>query len=106
MNNLVLVVWVYSIIFFNCVGLFWYCSAAQVNIRHHKRELCLSFSIRAIDKWNNLTDDIVNSSTVLSFKTMNDRYMGDQKYHTGYIYCEFGCKTLGKEAFSNTEFIK
>ena len=32
-----------------------------------------SFSIRAIDKWNNLTDDIVNSSTVLSFKTMYDR---------------------------------
>ena len=45
-----------------------------------------SFSIRAIDKWNNLTEDIVNSSTVLSFKTMYDRYMGDQKYHTGDIY--------------------
>ena len=45
-----------------------------------------SFSIRAIDKWNNLTDDIVNSSTGLSFKTMYDRYMGDQKYHTGDIY--------------------
>ena len=45
-----------------------------------------SFSIRAIDKWNNLTDDIVNSSTVLSFKTMYDRYMGDQEYHTGDIY--------------------
>ena len=45
-----------------------------------------SFSIRAIDKWNNLTDDIVNSSTVLSFKTMYDRFMGDQKYHTGDIY--------------------
>ena len=41
-----------------------------------------SFSIRAIDKWNNLTDDIVNFSTMLSFKTMYDRYMGDQKYHT------------------------
>ena len=45
-----------------------------------------SFSIRAIDKWNNLTEDIVNSSTVLSFKTMYNRYMGDQKYHTGDIY--------------------
>ena len=45
-----------------------------------------SFSIRAIDKWNNLTDDIVNTSTVLSFKTMYDRFMGDQKYHTGDIY--------------------
>ena len=45
-----------------------------------------SFSIRAIDKWNNLTDDIVNSSTVLSVKTMYDRYMGDQKYHAGDIY--------------------
>ena len=29
-----------------------------------------SFCIRAIDKWNNLMDDIVNSSAVLSFKTM------------------------------------
>ena len=45
-----------------------------------------SFSIRAIDKWNILTDDIVNSSTVLSFKTMYDTFMGDQKYHTGDIY--------------------
>ena len=36
-----------------------------------------SCGIRAIDKWNNLTDDIV---------TMYDRYMGDQKYHTGDIY--------------------
>ena len=45
-----------------------------------------SFSIRAIDKWNNLTDDIVNFSTMLSFKTMYDRYMGDQKYHTRDIY--------------------
>ena len=35
-----------------------------------------SFSIRARDKWNNLADDTVNSSTVLSFKTMYDRYMG------------------------------
>ena len=41
---------------------------------------------RCIDKWNNLTDDNVNSSTVLSFKTMYDRYIGDQKYHTGDIY--------------------
>ena len=37
-----------------------------------------SFNIRAIDKWNNLTDDIVNSSTVLSFKTMYDRYGGSE----------------------------
>ena len=40
-----------------------------------------SFSITVIDKWNNLTDDIVNSSAVLSFKTMYDRYMGGQKHH-------------------------
>ena len=44
-----------------------------------------SFSIRAIDKWNNLTDDIVNSSTVLSFKTMYDRYMGDQIPYWRYL---------------------
>ena len=29
---------------------------------------------------------MVNSATVLSFKTMYDRYMGDQKYQTGDIY--------------------
>ena len=45
-----------------------------------------SFNIRATAKWNNLTGDIVNSFTMLSFKTMCDRYMGDQKYHTGDIY--------------------
>ena len=44
-----------------------------------------SFCVRAVNRWNNLTEDIVNSSTVLSFKTMYDRYMGDQKYQTGDI---------------------
>ena len=39
-----------------------------------------------IDMWNNLTGDIVNSSTVLSFKTVYEKYLGDQKYHTGDIY--------------------
>ena len=33
----------------------------------------------------NLTDDIVNSSTVLSFKTMYDRYMGDPKLYWRYL---------------------
>ena len=27
-----------------------------------------SFCVRAVNKWNDLTEDIVNSSTVLSFK--------------------------------------
>ena len=45
-----------------------------------------SFCVRAVNKWNDLTEDTVNSSTVLSFKTMCDRYMGDQKYQTGDIY--------------------
>ena len=37
-------------------------------------------------RWNDLTEDIVNSSSVLSFKTQYDRFMGDQKYQTGDIY--------------------
>ena len=45
-----------------------------------------SFCIRAIDKLKNLMDDVVNSSAVLSFKTMYGRYMWDQKYHNGDIY--------------------
>ena len=36
--------------------------------------------------FSTLTEDMVNSATVLSFKTMYDRYMGDQKYQTGDIY--------------------
>ena len=39
--------------------------------------------IRTIDKWNDLTEDMVNSTIVLSFKTLYDGYMGDQKYQTG-----------------------
>ena len=45
-----------------------------------------SFCVRAVNKWKDLTEDIVNSSTVLSFKTMYDRYMGYQRYQTGDIY--------------------
>ena len=44
-----------------------------------------SFCIRAIDKWNNLMDDIVNSSAVSCFQTMYSRYMWDQK-KTQYIF--------------------
>ena len=42
-----------------------------------------SFCIRTIEKWNDLTEDMVNSTTVLSFKTMYDRYMGHRIYQTG-----------------------
>ena len=45
-----------------------------------------SFCVRVVNRWIDLTEDIVNSSTVLSFKTQYDRYMGDQKYQTGDIY--------------------
>ena len=45
-----------------------------------------SFCIRTIYKWNDLTEDMVNSAIVLSFKTMYDRHMGNQKYQTGDIY--------------------
>ena len=68
----------------------------DLNTRGHSKKLVKpralksfrqnSFCVRVIDKWNALPDDMVNTSTVLSFKTMYDRYMGDQKYQTGEIY--------------------
>ena len=75
-------------------GMFEY---SDLNTRGHSKKLnksralksfrMHSFCIRTIEKWNDLTEDMVNSSaTVLSFKTMYDRYMGDQKYQTGDIY--------------------
>ena len=45
-----------------------------------------SFCVRVVNRWNDLTEDIVSSSSVLSFKTQYDRFMGDQKYQTGDIY--------------------
>ena len=45
-----------------------------------------SFCVRVVNRWNDLTEDIVNSSSVLCFKTQYDRFMGDQKYQTGDIY--------------------
>ena len=69
---------------------------SDLNTRGHSKKLVKpralksfrqnSFCVRVIDKWNALPDDMVNTSTVLSFKTMYDRYMGDQKYQTGEIY--------------------
>ena len=74
-------------------GMFEY---SDLNTRGHSKKLnkpralksyrMHSFCIRTIEKWNDLTEDMVNSATVLSFKTMYDRYMGDQKYQTGDIY--------------------
>ena len=45
-----------------------------------------SFCVRTINKWNSLPDDIVNSKTVLCFKTKYDRFMGFNKYITHEIY--------------------
>ena len=45
-----------------------------------------SFCVRTINKWNSLTDEIVNSKTVLCFKTKYDRYMGNNKFTTNEIY--------------------
>ena len=45
-----------------------------------------SFCVRVVNRWNDLTEAIVNSSSVLSFKTQYDRFVGDQKYQTGDIY--------------------
>ena len=74
-------------------GMFEY---SDLNTRGHSKKLnkpralksyrMHSFCIRTIEKWNDLTEDMVNSATVLSFKTMYDRYMWDQKYQTGDIY--------------------
>ena len=38
------------------------------------------FCLRSINNWNNLPDDMVNSHTILKFKTLYNRYMGDKKY--------------------------
>ena len=47
-----------------------------------------TFCVRTINKWNSLPDDIpvVNSKTVLCFKTKYDRFMGFNKYITHEIY--------------------
>ena len=45
-----------------------------------------SFCVRTINKWNALPNDIVNSKTVLCFKTAYDRLMGNNKYTTQEIY--------------------
>ena len=38
-----------------------------------------TFCVRVVNRLNDLTEDIVNISAVLSFKTLYDIYMGDQK---------------------------
>ena len=45
-----------------------------------------SFCVRTSNKWNALPNDIVNSKTVLCFKTAYDRLMGNNKYTTQEIY--------------------
>ena len=45
-----------------------------------------SFCVRSTNKWNALPDDIVNSKTVLQFKTLYDRHMGFRKFITETIY--------------------
>ena len=45
-----------------------------------------SFCVRTTNKWNSLPNDIVNSKTVLSFKTLYGRYMGVNTYITEKIY--------------------
>ena len=45
-----------------------------------------SFCIKTMNEWNSLTNDIVNSKTVLSFKTIYDRYMGVRNYTTEVVY--------------------
>ena len=74
-------------------GMFEY---SEINTRGHSKKLVKpralktlrlnSFCVRTIDRWNDLTEEIVTSTTVLSFKTLYDRYMGDKKYQTGDIY--------------------
>ena len=45
-----------------------------------------SFCVRSINKWNALPDDIVNSKTVLQFKSLYDIHKGFRKFITEAIY--------------------
>ena len=54
----------------------------QKNLEPIKSFRMNSFCARVVNRLNDLTEDNVNSSTVLSFKTQYDRYMGVQKYQT------------------------
>ena len=45
-----------------------------------------SFCVRTIDKWNSLTEDVVNASNVLTFKTRYDRLYRDIMQDTSAIY--------------------
>jgi len=54
--------------------------------RSSKTTRANSFCLRIINSWNNLPEEIVMSRTVLCFKTLYDRYMGDQKFDLNEIY--------------------
>ena len=45
-----------------------------------------SFCVRAVIGWDNLPEDIVNSKTVLRYKALYDRHMGNRKSHIDDIY--------------------
>lgn len=74
-------------------GLFEFC---DTQTRGHSKKLIKprslksvrlnSFCVRTIDRWNELPEDIINSKTVLRFKTLLDRYLNDSKYRVSDIY--------------------
>ena len=74
-------------------GLFEFC---DTQTRGHSKKLIKprslksvrlnSFCVRTIDRWNELPEDIINSKTVLRFKTLLGRYLNDSKYRVSDIY--------------------
>ena len=42
--------------------------------------------IRAVSRWNSLTEEMVNAKTVVQFKTLYDRHFDHEKYDTNNIY--------------------
>ena len=45
-----------------------------------------SFCYRVVDHWNNLTEEIVTSKAVTSFKTLLDKHLVNERFDTIEIY--------------------
>ena len=45
-----------------------------------------SFTIRIVEDWNSLNEDIVSSKTVLQFKTKLDKFWINKRYDDSEIY--------------------
>ena len=57
-----------------------------------------SFPVRCIDDWNRLPDCVVESDTVLSFKTQLDKFLSRRRFDLDQIYKPDGkLKTLSNQ---------